>query len=93
MLSKIKKVAFILGLAVFCAAGQAEAQNLVRGHEEVSGPSAGHAHNINAEPQAMGSVGSAKHDADQTAQRCKQYSNTKDPVSRKAKGCDKIIEH
>jgi hypothetical protein len=90
MLSKIKKATLILALAALCAAGQAQTKSWARGNEGVSGPGTGYTNKANAEPQGMGS---AKHDADQTAQKCKQFSNTKDPVSQKAKGCDKIVEH
>lgn len=90
MLSKIKKATLILALAAFCAAGQAETKSWVKGHKEVGGSGTGYTHKANAKSQGMGS---AKHDAAQTAQKCKQFSNTKDPVSQKAKGCDKIVEH
>jgi len=92
MLSKIKKAAFILGLAAFCTVGQAETQSLAKGHEEVSGSSVEHTHKANVVPQA-GSVGSAGHDAHQAAEKCKAFNNTKDPVHRRGKECDNIINN
>ena len=80
-------------MAALCAVGQAEAQSWARGHGDVSSSGARYTYKANADSQAMRTGGGAKHDAGQSAQKCKQYSNTKDPVSRKAKECDKIVEH
>lgn len=92
MLSKIKKVAFILGLAALCAVAQAETTGWAKGHQEASGSGVEHTSKANVEPQA-GSVGSAGHDAHQAAQKCKQFSNSKDPVHRRGKECDNIVNH
>ena len=92
MLSKIKKVAFILGLAALCAVAQAETTGWAKGHQEVSGSGVEHTHKADVEPQT-GSVGSVEHDGWQAGQKCKELNSTKDPVHRRGKECDNIVNH